>query len=294
MTMRVNTLLRNLLLGIRTNLLTNPSFTTDASGWTASGATLASVSGGLSGNCLQITNSGAAPGSCYQDVATVPGWVYAVTVAFKKGTGAGGTLRVGTTGSPSALFASGLMTGASWPAAGPMDANAPAPTAVFVATSTTTRITLENTDSGAGTTSLFDEILVRRLVSGFRDAMRGHFITFYTTSQPANADLAANGVRLVTFSLNGDGATGLDYDEPSSGVINKPSSQTWIGTSVAAGTAGWFRVWVAGDNPDNISTAYPRWDGAMATSGAEINTANATIDSGAIQSIPACAITFPG
>lgn len=297
MSVHMNTVLRNLLLGVRTNLITNPSFTTDTSSWTAVASSLASVSGGLSGNALQITNSGAAAGSAYQDIATVVGKVYVVTVPFKKGTGAGGTLYIGTTSNRSAIFTGPLMTGAAWPATGPMDAASPDPTAVFIATATTTRITLENTDTGAGTTSLFDEVMVHRLTQGLRSAMKGHFMTFYTSTQPANADLAANGIRLVTFTLNGDGVTGLDYDDPVAGVITKGTNggvgESWTGTSVAAGTAGWFRCWVAGDNPDNAATVYPRWDGAIGTSGQEINVSNAGVDNGAIQSIPSVSITFP-
>ena len=91
MPLRLSTGLRNKLMGIKTNALANGSFTSDASGWTANLATLASVAGGVSGNALQVTNSGAAAGSAYQDFTAQVGRLYKATYHFKKGTGATGS-----------------------------------------------------------------------------------------------------------------------------------------------------------------------------------------------------------
>lgn len=292
MTVRVNTAMRDSLLGKRTNLISNPSFTTDTTGWTASGASLSAVAGGISGNALQIANSGAAAGSAHQDFATVPGQVYAVSVAFKKGTGAGGALTIGTPASPAELFTGPLLTNSAWPVSG-LAPNAPALSAVFVASATTTRITLENTDAAAGTTSFFDDILVYRMASSLRELLKGMFMSYFTGAQPATADTATTATMLVTFTQAGDGVNGLNWGDAANGEIAMGAGEDWRGDAVATGTAGWFRCWVAGDNPANAGGAYPRWDGAIATSGAEINIANASVTAGQPNRLTIAVMVFP-
>ena len=63
-------------------LVTNGTFTTDTTGWTASGATLSVVSG-----AMRVTNSGAAAGYGYQQIATVVGKSYQVQATRTAGTG---------------------------------------------------------------------------------------------------------------------------------------------------------------------------------------------------------------
>lgn len=56
-----------------TELVTNGTFTTDTSGWTASGATLSVV-----GGRMRVTNSGAAAGLAQQSITVIPGKSYTV------------------------------------------------------------------------------------------------------------------------------------------------------------------------------------------------------------------------
>ncbi|MCX6724165.1 MAG: LamG domain-containing protein [Candidatus Staskawiczbacteria bacterium] len=78
------------------NLVTNGSFTSSTTGWTASSASLASVAGGQSGNALQITNTTANSGYAYQTFSGVAGQIYQISFGEKKGTGASGWISVGT------------------------------------------------------------------------------------------------------------------------------------------------------------------------------------------------------
>lgn len=142
-----------------------------------------------------------------------------------------------------------------------------------------------------------------RLSTGIRQALLGtadfqaeftlSFINIYTGSQPSDADAAATGTLLAT--IYSDGASiGLGFDAPAAGVISKAVAETWSGTSVAEGTAGYFRLYEATDNPATLSTTNSRIDGNIATSGANMNMSNTFIANGAVQTVSTFAITMPG
>lgn len=68
-------------------LITNGDFTSDVSDWgELSMSTLASVAGGKSGNCLEITGDGASTPGAFQDFTVVPGRWYYTECYVKAGT----------------------------------------------------------------------------------------------------------------------------------------------------------------------------------------------------------------
>lgn len=93
-----------------------------------------------------------------------------------------------------------------------------------------------------------------------------------------------------------DAANGLKFGSPAARTISKASGQTWSGTAVATGTAGWFRIVgsVADGSGADSSEVEIRVDGAIATSGAELNLPSTAIASGAVQSITSLQFTMPG
>jgi len=281
MALRLSTALRNQLLGIVTDLITNGTFTSATTGWTASAATLTSETSGQSGNHLRVASSGDALGQAYQDITTKVGHVYKLSLYFKKGTADSGKVLIGTTGSPSAIFDSGALSDADWTLK----------TYIFIATATTTRITLESTDATTGEYSGFDTVVCDCVDAGFQAIFKDCFINVYSGTQPTSADDAPSGTLLVTFYSDG-AAAGLEFDDASAGVISKKSTETWSGTAVASGTAGWFRMYQAGDSGAS-STTDCRLDGACATSGAQLNMSSLSITSGAVQTISTFQITQP-
>lgn len=285
MTLRLSTGMRDRIVGTAADdLLTNGNFDTDTTGWTASSATLASVASGQSGNCLEITETGSVnPGQAYQDITTVVGRTYKMSFYFKQGTAAEGKVHVGTTADHDAILSSFPLTDVAWTQHN----------VAFVATETTTRITLESVDPTAGETSLFDEVVVDEMCDGVKEMLRGCFINIYTGAQPADADSAASGTLLCTISESG-GANGLTWEDAADGVIAKLATETWQGDAVATGTAGWFRVYEAADTPANASTTAVRFDGAIATSGGQMNISNTSITSGATQTVSTFTYTQPG
>lgn len=92
-----------------------------------------------------------------------------------------------------------------------------------------------------------------------------------------------------------DAVNGLKWGNVLAAVLSKLETQTWKGTPVAGGTAGWFRIEAAVNDAGGVdsSESIMRIDGAIGTSGAEINMQNTTITSGVDQTIQSFAITLP-
>lgn len=88
---------------------------------------------------------------------------------------------------------------------------------------------------------------------------------------------------------------GLKFDAVVAGVLSKLATQTWSGTNVASGTAGWFRQYgsVADSKAlDSVGVAM-RMDGAVSTAGAEMNLNNTAFASGALTSLATWSMTIP-
>jgi hypothetical protein len=118
--------------------------------WVAGSAT-AIVSGGFSGNCVQVANYGALPGQLGQSFATVAGRVYRLKAYFKKGTSISGQILIGTTLLDNSIFTSDAYTDAAWDLK----------TVYFSATSGTTWVTLFNNDTAGANYSLWDGVSVQ-------------------------------------------------------------------------------------------------------------------------------------
>lgn len=90
-------------------------------------------------------------------------------------------------------------------------------------------------------------------------------------------------------------SNGLRFEDASSGALAKRSSQSWTGVAGNAGTAGWFRAY--GPRTDagalDSSAVTLRIDGAISTSGAELNMSPTSISSGATQTITSFSPTIP-
>jgi hypothetical protein len=133
-----------------TTLVTNGGFDSATTGWTAvASATLASIAGGQSGNCLQVTNGAAAAGYGYQSLTTVVGQRYRVNVYFKAGTAGAGGIKVGTSAADG-TYVNITPTDTSWTLY----------TRYFTATTTITVVTLYSGDSTSGNTGLYDTVSV--------------------------------------------------------------------------------------------------------------------------------------
>jgi hypothetical protein len=88
---------------------------------------------------------------------------------------------------------------------------------------------------------------------------------------------------------------GLLYGAPAAGVISKLASQAWTGVNANSGTAGYFRAYgsVADAGALDAAAAFIREDGAISTSGAELNMTSTALTSGATTTISSWDRTFP-
>ncbi|MFF8831372.1 hypothetical protein [Streptomyces sp. NPDC015131] len=104
-------------------------------------------------------------------------------------------------------------------------------------------------------------------------------IKIYTGSQPATANDAETGTLLATFTLSDP-----SYGAASSGVITLAGTPKTV-AAAATGTAGWFRV--------EDSTGANVYDGAVGTSGAELNLNTTALNSGVNVTITSGTFTMP-
>ena len=101
----------------------------------------------------------------------------------------------------------------------------------------------------------------------------------------------------VSGSLAGGVAAvnGLRFGSAAGGSIGKDPAQVWSGVAAAAGAAGWFRYVgsVADSGATDSAESEIRVDGAIATSGAQINMSSTTIAAGATQTVAVFNFTLP-
>lgn len=127
----------------------------------------------------------------------------------------------------------------------------------------------------------------------FKTAMTLCFIDIYSGTQPADANAATTGTLLVTISNNST-ATGCTWEtSATAGQLEKAPAETWSGTAVANGTAGYFRIRLAGDDNGATGATYKRVDGSISTSGADMNIGSLTVTSGAPFIISSGSFTLP-
>lgn len=273
MAFRRSTGLRNKLLGIDVNLVTNSTFDTDTSGWSANNSTLASVAGGVSGNRAEITNSTTANGQMYQVVNVKVGRTYNLKTSLLAGT-AGIKVMVGTPTNLTKYYDSSVVTDtAVW-----QDIDV-----TFEVDESQLQITFQVDSTTLGNIGYVDNCYLYDRAYSVRDIFKNGVIKIYSGTQPASADDAPTGTLLCTISVNGT-SQGISFADAVNGVLSKNPSEVWSGVAIATGTAGWFRLETYGDS-GSTSTTEERIDGTIATSGAELNMANTYIQTGAVQTI---------
>ncbi len=275
MTLRRSTGFRNMILGKYVNLIPNPSFDNDPTHWTTSNATAVRItSGGVDdGSYMKVTGtSDTQPGVAYITSTVARNTVYLVTLYAKNlttGKTANFKIELGGDVIYSRDFSDSSWTKLNW--------------AVFTGDQTelTIRVT---TETPSNTAVGVDEVLLANVYGSFRDIFKNACIRIYTGTQPASANNAPSGTLLVTITDNNTPNAPLKFGEASGGTLTKDPNAVWSGAAVATGTAGWFRLSPL-DDAGATDTVTPRIDGAVGTSGAELNMSSTSIVSGAVQTI---------
>lgn len=131
-------------------------------------------------------------------------------------------------------------------------------------------------------------------VGSMKDALSGKVIKLYSGAVPATANDAITGgnTLLCTISTGGDG-TPLEFEAtPVNGILVKDTSDEWVGTVLASGTATFYRFSAAAD-ADGASTTNVRVQGSVAIVGGDLNLSNPTLVEDAVQRVTFFAITQP-
>ena len=101
---------------------------------------------------------------------------------------------------------------------------------------------------------------------GLKAALADGVIRIYSGAQPASADNAVTGTLLMEITVDGGAfnhgspTNGLEWDAPSAGTISKPAADTWKGSGIAAGVAGWARFCANPLDDGSASTTLSRVD----------------------------------
>ena len=86
---------------------------------------------------------------------------------------------------------------------------------------------------------------------------------------------------------------GLEFGDAAAGIIAKAAGETWQDAGLAAGTAGYFRLVANPTDNGALSTALPRIDGSVGTSGADLNMSSTSISVGSTYTIDTFQLTLP-
>jgi len=168
-----------------------------------------------------------------------------------------------------------------------------------------------NTDLTTTAAALAAEINNYRSLPDFTATSSGDTVTIYAPwglGADGNGLTISVGTTTLTATINGgtsatfggtgapaagvSAVNGLNWQPPSGGVLTKEPT-VWQGTAVADGTAGWFRFEADPNDDQGSSTTFRRFDGSIATNGADLNVASTSITNGSIQTINTFTITIP-
>lgn len=189
------------------NMLTNPTFDADVTGWTVTTGSASSVAGGLDGTngCRITNNSTTVNGVIYQDITTVVGETYVFLGFGTCESTATCAIQLGTSANATLFHNVSIPVASGWVGVA----------GSFKATTTTSRITLSSTFVGgnASASSLFDKMYLN-LLSGYitdfspcKDGLKGStkrpFPAWYNDTNAAIFAIDMTGTLSGTVSIPG-------------------------------------------------------------------------------------------
>lgn len=136
-------------------------------------------------------------------------------------------------------------------------------------------------------------------LNAFAETFKNGVLAIYSGTQPASADDAETGTLLCLITRDGGAFTpgqpdnGLNFGTPSAGQIDKAAGETWSGTVLADGVAGWFRFY---DNSytTGASTTAKRFDGLVGAVGStELQMNNTVLAVDDVMEIEGFPVVFP-
>lgn len=139
-------------------------------------------------------------------------------------------------------------------------------------------------------TGLRNQLLAGGSLKSIFDA--GSEIRIYAGTVPASANDDIGAATLLCVIRNG--GAGITFaSSAAAGTLEKNPSETWSGVNSASGVATFYRHVLTADS-NASSTSAPRYQGSVATVGADMNLTSASLTLGATQTIDFHSVTFAG
>lgn len=207
-------------VGTGPELVTNGTFDTDTTGWTAgNGATLASVGGEF-----ELTSTGTASPFAYQDISCIVGATYVITCTGRVGTAANLTFDIQGIAGPSTTSSTDSTL-----------------SLIFTATSTTHRVELFiNGSAPAGVTVYADNVSAKRIDHGANVDGVKYFTTLNGNTVNSNVLTEATGAAISSSTLKGYFAEGAatEFSGYSADIGNWSAATTATVAQNAVGLTG--------------------------------------------------------
>lgn len=215
------------------------------------------------------------------------------TFSFGDGTGAGGNDQI--LDSANGFVTAGFKVGDYVTVAGSTSNNVSGKKILVVAAGALDIAAASLTTEIAG-----DQVIIGAGAGGgsLDELLRDGVLEVYSGTQPATADTAESGTKLLRITLSsgaftpGSPTNGLNLATAASGTSSKESAETWSGVGLAAGTAGWFRFY-ANDYTTGASTTAVRFDGVCGVGSGELRMSSLTVAVGATTTVDSGSITQP-
>jgi hypothetical protein len=134
-----------------------------------------------------------------------------------------------------------------------------------------------------------------------KDVFKDGILKIYSGSQPTSPDDAYNGALLVSITISsgafvsGVVTNGIEFGDPASAAIAKRSGDVWSGIVASTGIAAWFRFYANGVDAGGADTGfvYPRIDGTIGVSGAQLNMSSTSLVAGTTITIDSFELSIP-
>jgi len=137
---------------------------------------------------------------------------------------------------------------------------------------------------------------------GWQEALRYSIFVVYTSPEPANADLAATGTKLLEMTVDDGGLTpgtltnGIQWDFDSIGKIVVASGDTVQGTGLVTDTAYYGRLYDNGyiEGNDSVNLQSPRIQGRVGVgTSQDFGITHTQVTSGVVNTLTSFNITQP-
>jgi len=145
-----------------------------------------------------------------------------------------------------------------------------------------------------------DQVIIAAGSNGgsFDEIFRNCVIEVYSGAQPATADLAESGTKLLRITVASGAFTpgaptnGLNLGDAAAGITSKETGEVWSGVGLAAGTAGWFRCY-SNAYVTGASETAERFDGLCGVGANELRLSSLSIAVGATTTVDTGQVSQP-